>query len=100
MTAPSDNQSSHRVTIEVHNEDTGGQLKLTGETSDTVQSFIDQLYSQLRTTHKDGDRLRCKQVNVFSFANLTIAAFEKDHCSSRSWTFAGQTGGAACCPHL
>ncbi len=98
MTAPSGNQPPHPITIEVHNEDTGGNIKLTGKTSDTVQTFIDQLYSQLRTTRKNGDRLRCKEVNVFSFANLTIAAFEKDQCSSHSWTFAGETGGAACCP--
>jgi hypothetical protein len=98
MTAASSNQPSHPVTIEVHNEDTGGDIKLTGDTSHTVQTFIDQLYSQLRTTRKNGDRLRCKQVNVFSFASLMMAAFEKDQCSSHSWTFAGETGGAACCP--
>lgn len=100
MTAASDNQPFHPITIAVHNEDTGGEIKLSGDSSDIVQAFIDQLYSQLRTTRKNGDRLRCKEVNVFNFANLAMAAFEKDQCSSHSWTFAGETGGAACYPCL
>lgn len=99
MTAPTGNQLSNGVNIEVHNEDTGGPpIQLKGESSDTVQVFIDQLYSKLRTARKSGDRLRCQQVNVFGFANLTMAAFEHAQCSSHSWVFAGETGGAVCCP--
>ena len=101
MEADIKNQKPHSVTIVVHNEDTGGKpIELRGESTDTVQSFINKLYDALRTTRKDGDRLRCgpSGVNVFSYANLTIADFERQHCASHEWTFAGATGGASCCP--
>jgi len=93
------NQKPHTVTIVVHNEDTGKSIRLEGEGTDTVQRFIDKLYEALHTAHKPDDRLRCgaSQVNVFSFASLTIAAFERDHCSAHEWTFVGATGGASCC---
>ncbi len=88
----------HTVTIVVHNEDTGKSIKLQGENTDLVQSFINKLYEALRTTQKPDDRLRCggAQVNVFSYANLSIADFERDHCAAHEWVFAGATGGAWC----
>lgn len=90
------NQKPHTVTIVVHNEDSGKSIKLEGESTDSVQSFIDKLYEALRTTQKPGDRLRCgaSQVNVFGYANLSIADFERSHCSAHEWVFAGATGGA------
>jgi hypothetical protein len=87
------------VTIIVHNEDTGGKpIQLSGQVNDTVQSFIDKLYEALRTTRKPDDRLRCggSGVNVFSFAALTIADFQRQHCAAHEWLFAGATGGALC----
>jgi|SRR5579864_2302982 len=95
------NKKPHTITIVVHNEDTGGKpIDLVGEATDTVQSFIDKLYAALRTTHKADDRLRCggSGVNVFSFANLTIAEFQRQQCAAHEWIFAGATGGAKCCP--
>jgi len=92
-------QKVHAVNIVVHNEDTGGKpIDLKGESTDTVQSFIDKLYEALRSTRKDGDRLRCggSAVNVFSFANLDIADFQRQHCAAHEWVFAGKTGGALC----
>lgn len=86
-----------QTNIVVHNEDTGGKpIDLKGESTDTVQSFVDQLYQALRTTRKDGDRLRCgpSGVNVFSFVKLTIEDFERQQCAAHEWVFAGATGGA------
>jgi hypothetical protein len=97
--AGNQDQKPHPVNIVVHNEDTGGKpIQLKGESTDTVQGFIDQLYKALRTTRKDGDRLRCggKGVNVFSFANLTVEDFQRQQCAAHEWTFAGDTGGALC----
>jgi hypothetical protein len=93
------NHKPHPVNIVVHNEDTGGNIDLKGESTDTVQSFIDKLYEALRTTHKADDRLRCgaSGVNVFSYAKLTIAEFQRQHCAAHEWVFAGATGGASCC---
>ena len=92
------NQKPHTVTIVVHNEDTGKSIKLEGQSTDLVQGFIDKLYQALRTTQKPDDRLRCgaKQVNVFSYANLSITDFERDQCAAHEWVFAGATGGASC----
>jgi hypothetical protein len=93
-------QKPHQVNIVVHNEDTGGKpIDLRGESSDTVQSFIDKLYEALRTTHKADDRLRCgaSGVNVFSYASLTIDDFQRQQCAAHEWVFAGATGGATCC---
>lgn len=94
------NQKPHRVNIVVHNEDTGGKpIDLIGESTDTVQSFIDKLYEGLHTTHKADDRLRCgSRVNVFSYANLSIGEFQRQQCAAHEWVFAGATGGALCCP--
>jgi len=94
-------QKPHTVTIVVHNEDTGKTLELKGESTDSVQSFIHKLYDALRTTHKPEDRLRCgrSEVNVFQYANLSIADFERDHCAAHEWMFAGATGGALCCQY-
>lgn len=92
-------QKSHPVNIMVHNEDTGGKpIDLKGESTDTVQSFVNELYEALRTTRKDGDRLRCggSGANVFSFSNLTIADFQRQQCAAHEWVFAGATGGAKC----
>lgn len=92
-------QQPHPVNIVVHNEDTGGKpIQLKGDTTSTVQSFIDQLYQALRTTHKAEDRLRCggSGVSVFSFANLTMGDFQRQHCAAHEWVFAGATGGALC----
>jgi hypothetical protein len=92
-------QKAHAVNIVVHNEDTGGKpIDLKGENTDTVQSFIDQLYQALRTTHKDTDRLRCggSGVSVFSFVTLSIADFQRLQCAAHEWVFAGATGGALC----
>jgi len=92
-------QKSHIVTIVVHNEDTGGNIELKGESTDSVQSFITKLYDALHTTHKPEDRLRCgkSEVNVFNYAKLSIREFERQHCESHEWLFAGATGGALCC---
>lgn len=93
-------QKPHTVNIVVHNEDTGGKpIDLKGESTDTVQTFIDKLYAALKTTHKADDRLRCgpKAVNVFSFSTLTIEEFERQQCAAHEWVFAGATGGASCC---
>lgn len=89
-------QTPHTVTIVVHNENTGKPIQLNGGSTDSVQSFIDKLYESLRTTHKPDDRLRCgaSGVNVFTYANLTIADFERQHCAAHEWEFAGATGGA------
>ncbi|TAM79798.1 MAG: hypothetical protein EPN47_18575 [Acidobacteria bacterium] len=90
-------QRMQQTNIVVHNEDTGGKpIDLKGESTDTVQSFVDQLYQALRTTRKDGDRLRCgpSGVNVFSFVKLTIEDFERQQCAAHEWVFAGATGGA------
>jgi hypothetical protein len=90
-------QKQHPVNIVVHNEDTGGKpIDLKGESTDTVQSFVDQLYKALRTTRKDGDRLRCgaSGVSVFAFLSLSIADFQHQQCAAHEWTFAGATGGA------
>jgi hypothetical protein len=95
------NEKPRMVTIEVHNEDTGKKpIKLEGESTDSVQSFITKLYEALHTTQKPDDRLRCgkSEVNVFAYAKLTIADFERHHCSSHEWIFAGATGGAFCYP--
>ncbi len=95
-------QEPHTVTIAVHNEDTGKKaIELKGESTDSVQTFIDKLYEALRTTRKADDRLRCgaSGVNVFSYANLKIADFERQHCAAHEWVFAGATGGALCFPH-
>jgi hypothetical protein len=95
------NEKQQPVNIVVHNEDTGGKpIDLKGESTDKVQIFIDQLYQALRTTRKDGDRLRCggSGANVFGFANLTIADFQRQQCAAHEWTFAGATGGALCSP--
>jgi len=91
-------QKPHTVTIVVHNEDTGKPIKVEGESTDLVQAFITKLYDALRTTQKPDDRLRCggAQVNVFAYGNLTIADFERNHCSAHEWVFAGATGGASC----
>jgi hypothetical protein len=35
-------------------------------------------------------------VNVFSFGNISITDFERQHCAAHEWTFAGATGGALC----
>lgn len=94
-------QKPHTVNIVVHNEDTGGKpIDLKGESTDTVQTFIDRLYDILKTVHKADDRLRCgpKSVNVFSFVTLTIDEFERQQCAAHEWVFAGATGGAWCCP--
>lgn len=89
-------QKPHQVSIVVHNEDTGKPIDLRGESTDTVQNFIDKLYEALRTTRKDGDRLRCggSGVNVFAYANLLITDFQRQQCAAHEWTFAGATGGA------
>jgi hypothetical protein len=89
---------AHPIKIVVHNEDTGKTIDLDGESTDRVQQFIDKLYEALRSTHKDGDRLRCggSGVNVFSFAALAMTDFQRQHCAAREWTFAGATGGALC----
>jgi len=103
MNDSAQNHKPHPVNIVVHNEDTGGKpIDLKGESTDTVQSFIDKLYEALRSTRKDGDRLRCggSGVNVFSFANLTIADFQRQQCAAHEWAFAGATGGALCSPSL
>ena len=87
------------VNIVVHNEDTGGKpIDIQGENTDQVQVFIDKLYKALRTTRKNDDRLRCggSGVNVFNFASLTIADFQRQQCSAHEWVFAGATGGALC----
>jgi hypothetical protein len=91
-----ENKEPRTVTIVVHNEDTGKSIKLEGESTDSVQSFINELYEALRTTQKPDDRLRCgaSQVNVFGYANLSIADFERSHCAAHEWVFAGATGGA------
>lgn len=91
---------SQPVTIIVHNEDTGGKpIQLNGQNTDTVQAFIDRLYEALRTARKPDDRLRCGDsgVNVFSFAALTVADFQRQQCAAHEWLFAGATGGAVCC---
>ena len=103
MEGNTQNQKAHPVNIVVHNEDTGGKpIELNGESTDTVQSFIDKLYEALRSTHKAEDRLRCGDsgVNVFNYANLTIADFQRQQCAAHEWVFAGATGGALCCPSL
>ena len=42
-------QKPHQVNIVVHNEDTGGKpIDLQGESTATVQSFIDKLYQAHR----------------------------------------------------
>lgn len=94
-------QEAHTVTIVVHNEDSGKSIKLEGESTDSVQAFINKLYEALRTTQKPDDRLRCggAQVNVFSYANLSIADFERTQCAAHEWVFAGATGGASCSPY-
>lgn len=95
----SKNEKAQPVNIVVHNEDTGGKpIELKGESTDKVQMFIDQLYQALRSTRKDGDRLRCggSGVNVFSFANSTITDFQRQQCAAHEWTFTGATGGALC----
>lgn len=92
-------QKPHNITIVVHNEDTGKKpIELKGTSVDAVQSFIDKLYEALRTTQKPDDRLRCgsSEVNVFSYANLNVVDFQREHCASHSWAFAGATGGASC----
>jgi len=94
-------EKGHPVNIVVHNEDTGKKpIDIKGESTDLVQSFITKLYDALRTTQKPDDRLRCgnSEVNVFSYANVSIAEFQKQHCASHEWTFAGATGGALCFP--
>lgn len=94
-------EKGHPVSIVVHNEDTGkNPIDIKGESTDLVQSFITKLYEVLRTTQKPEDRLRCgkSEVNVFSYANVSIAEFQKQHCASHEWTFAGATGGAFCFP--
>jgi len=94
-----DKHKPQPVTIIVHNEDTGGKpIQLDGDATDTVQTFIDKLYNALRSAHKPEDRLRCGSsgVNVFSFAALTIADFQRQHCAAHEWVFAGATGGARC----
>jgi hypothetical protein len=87
------------VMIIVHNEDTGGRpIQLKGENTETIQTFIDRLYDALRTARKADDRLRCggSGVNVFSFAALTVADFQRQQCAAHEWVFAGATGGAVC----
>jgi hypothetical protein len=93
-------KSAQPMTIIVHNEDTGGKpIQLSGQSTDTVQTFIDRLYEALRTAHKPDDRLRCggSGVNVFSFATLAMADFQRQQCAAHEWVFAGATGGAVCC---
>lgn len=101
MATTAQTQKPHPVNIVVHNEDTGGKpIDLRGDSTDTVQSFINKLYEALHTTHKADDRLRCgpSGVNVFSYAASTIEVFERQQCAAHEWLFAGATGGALCCP--
>lgn len=93
-------QEKHIITIMVHNEDSGKSFELKGESTDLVQIFIDKLYEAFRSTRKPSDRLFCgaAKINVFSYEGLSITDFERQHCEAHEWTFAGETGGALCCP--
>jgi hypothetical protein len=85
-----------KVTIVVHNEDSGRNIQVKGLESDPVQFYIDRLYEELKITRKPDDRLRCESTgaDVFPFASLTIEEYLRQHCSAHEWLFAGGTGGA------
>lgn len=89
-------KNDHTVAINVHNEDSGNVIHLKGTESDSVQSFIDKLYAELRTQRKPDDRLRCESggQDVFQYSNLSIEAYLRQHCSAHVWLFASGTGGA------
>lgn len=96
-------QKPHNVTIVVHDEDTGKKpIQLKGTSAESVQTFIDKLYEELRTPHKPDDRLRCgkSEINVFTYAASNIIDFQREHCAAHEWLFAGATGGASCCRFL
>jgi hypothetical protein len=83
--------------IKVHNEDDGENSHFQAESHETLESVIDELYSELGRERRPDDRLRCKKggEDVFGFVDLTFKRYLDDgHCPGLDWLFAGGTGGA------
>jgi hypothetical protein len=87
----------HELTVTVHDEDAGGEPFIFRDSAETrVSTVIDELYKDLQTTRKDGDRLTClgNGDNVFDHKNETLAHYAEHTCQKLEWGWAGETGGA------
>jgi hypothetical protein len=91
--------TERHVTVEVHNEDNGADIKLRALRRTKIEALVKLMYEALKVPQQADDRLRCEVggEDVFQFANLTLGEYlDAGHCHCLIWLFAGGTGGAMC----
>src|SRR4051794_28970685 len=85
-----------RLTVVVHDEGAGGEpIRIHGGPGTPVATVIAQLYRELKTERKDGDRLICLG------SGESVFPHEREHlrdyaarCPHLEWGWSRKTGGA------
>ncbi|HEY1334657.1 MAG TPA: hypothetical protein VGF31_10410 [Myxococcaceae bacterium] len=85
-----------RLTVMVHDEDAGGEpIRIHGGPGTPVATVIAELYRELKTERKDGDRLIClgSGASVFGHEREHLEQYAT-HCPHLEWGWSRKTGGA------
>jgi hypothetical protein len=96
MTEASESQGAS-LTVVVHDEDAGGEpFEFHKGPGTPVSTVIAELYRDLKTDRKPGDRLTCLATgdDVFAHENEHLGQYAESACKDLEWGWAGQTGGA------
>jgi hypothetical protein len=85
-----------RLTVVVHDEDAGGEpIRIHGGPGTPVATLIAELYRELKTEQKEGDRLIClaSGATVFGHEREHLEQYAS-HCPQLEWGWSRKTGGA------
>lgn len=85
-----------RLTVVVHDEDAGGEpIRIHGGPGTPIATVIAELYRELKTERKDGDRLICLKTgaSVFGHEREHLEEYAA-HCPDLEWAWSRKTGGA------
>ncbi len=85
------------LTVTVHDEDAGGEPFTFHRGPGTpIATIIAELYKELKTDRKPGDRLTClaNGDNVFAHEAEHLGDYATSTCKDLEWGWSGETGGA------